>query len=180
MEHSVRGNVKNAILAITILLGCLALRAGAETAGPNPYGILPSTYLADKTTTNFRTVSVVDSFTTALILATTRFNLAEQVATAPYLAHGIRKNIGVSPRFQQPNATCTVQIAYCYWDGTTETINSFSDNIAFVGSNTLIEGTYYTCPEWVFDSHGADAVRVLVTQTNPDVGNSTALRVRSW
>lgn len=138
-------------------------------------------YLIDHTTGSFRpTTSSIDSLTTSKVLNTPSFDLFDSLNNTIDNAFNIRKNIGVSARFQAAAATCQVQLAYCSWNGSTEVIATWSTVITLTASSVLHESAYYESPEFTFPSNGAIRVRILLTTTASTAGNQTTLWARSW
>lgn len=122
-------------------------------------------------TPNQRTaLSGADTLTTAGILALPEFLTKK------------RQTLFVSGRFSNAAATCTIQIAYIYKSGdpntgssTSTTLNKikgWSATYVLTASSSQKEGSYYEAPDALFDTEGANAIRVVVV-TGPSAGTVT-------
>lgn len=170
-----------ALLASFLLPFMLAYNALAENfsssakvgyPGANGGNVRGTGDYADEQTAAFRsTISVVDTKTTAGVLATTEFVLRG------------RQTLIVSPRFSSAGANCKIRIAYVhktddsYGSSSTDTsinkIKGWSDERTVTGDSTnQFEGSYYPAPDEYFSGEGAVAVRLIVTSA-PSAGTCT-------
>jgi hypothetical protein len=162
--------------AILLALASLGIALGENFAGTTKSGkpdvaknIVGTGDYTDAQTAAFRpTISVVDTLTTAGILATTEFMIEG------------RQGLIVSPRFSASGANCKIRIAYVHKttrdgsssDTTLNILKGYSDERTLTAASTQYEASYYPAPDEFFDGEGAIALRVLVTQA-PSSGNVT-------
>lgn len=152
--------LKRLCSAILILLAVVVARLyGASGQHGEPNQFSAGGYEPDRQTAAFRSsLAVVDTLTTAGVLATTEFKV-----------YG-KTNIPIGARFSASGQTCQVEIAYIHksdvtataTDTSANTIKGWSSVITLTGTSSQKEGSYYEAPDYVFDGDGAVTARVLL------------------
>lgn len=142
------------VLALTLGLG-----RGQAANNEDNQGAVPSGYKFDRQTAVFRSVAAVDS-TGATSVST---------GVTDFAVLG-RQNVPVSARFSAASQTCKVRV-YHYWKTTAGTYYFLgcSEEITLTGSSVQDATPEYVAPTYVFDSAGANVVKVVVT-TMPTAG----------
>lgn len=145
------------VAAFAVLLG-VAWAADDEPA--NTGQGVSTGYKFDRQLAAFRSsISAVDSTGSVSAAAnTTEFGALGRI------------NIPVSARFSTASATVTVRL-YGYWKNLagTNTFLGCSDPITLTASSVQDAGSLYAAPTYVFDSFGANYVRLVVV-TAPSSG----------